>query len=49
MEIDEAIDLLRKNYAKACSLGFVRHKVAWALYQTWKESMEKAAKEVSRV
>lgn len=48
MEIDEAIELLRKNYAKACSLGFVRHKVAWALYQTWKAAAAEANREVSR-
>lgn len=49
MSLDEAIELLRKNYAKACSLGWVRHEVAWALYQTWKAAMEEGKKEVSRV
>ena len=38
MSIDEAIDLLRKEYEKARNLEFVRNPVVYALYQVWKQA-----------
>lgn len=34
--LDEAVDLLRKNYEKAKVALYVQRPLAWALYQTWK-------------
>ena len=34
----EAIALLRQNIEKANRNEYVRNKIAWALYQTWKEA-----------
>lgn len=36
-KLEKAVRLLRKNYDKAKSAGYVRNKLAWALYQTWNE------------
>lgn len=38
MTIDKAIDLLRKEHARAESLPYVHKPVAWALYQVWKKA-----------
>ena len=34
--LDEAVELLRKNYEKAKVTPYVQRPLAWALYQTWK-------------
>ena len=35
-EFDKEVRILEKAYANAQRLKFVRFKMAWALYQTWK-------------
>lgn len=35
-ELDKAIKVLREQYEKAQRLEWVRDKVAYALYQTWR-------------
>ena len=35
-EIDESIKVLKEQYEKAKKLDFVKNKIAYALYQTWK-------------
>ena len=35
-DIDKAIEELKKQYEKALELDFVKNKIAYALYQTWK-------------
>ena len=35
-EFEYAVDVLKKNYANAQRLSFVKSPIAWALYQTWK-------------
>lgn len=36
-ELDKAINLLKDEYERACNLIWVRNKIAYALYQTWKK------------
>lgn len=36
IELEKAIFILTKNYDRAQHLEYVRNKLAWALYQTWK-------------
>ena len=38
--LEDAIDLLKKTYARAVQLPFIHNPVAWALYQTWREISE---------
>lgn len=35
-EIDKAIKILKEQYEKAQKIDWVRNKIAYALYQTWK-------------
>ena len=35
-DIDKAIKVLKEQYEKAQKLEWVRNKIAYALYQTWK-------------
>lgn len=35
-QIEEAVELLRKNFEKAKVTPYVQRPLAWALYQTWK-------------
>ena len=36
--LHEAIELLKVQCTRAEQLSFVHNKVAWALYQVWKEA-----------
>jgi len=38
MTLEEAIEILKKNYDKAKQLKYINNPLAWALYQTWKEA-----------
>ena len=35
-DIDKAIKVLKEQYERALKLDFVRNKIAYALYKTWK-------------
>lgn len=35
-DIDKAIKVLQEQYEKAQNIDWVRNKIAYALYQTWK-------------
>ena len=35
-DLDKAIKILKEQYEKAQKLDWVRNKIAYALYQTWK-------------
>lgn len=35
-DIDKAIKVLRENYERAMKIEYVRDKIAWALYKTWR-------------
>ena len=35
-DLDRAIKVLTEKYAKAKKIGWIRNKIAYALYQTWK-------------
>lgn len=35
-ELDKAIKILKEQYEKAQHMDWVRNKIAYALYQTWK-------------
>ncbi len=45
MKLGTAIEHLFDNYQKARFDETIRDKVAWALYQTWKEADEKRKQE----
>ena len=36
-DLENAIKVLKEQYEKAKNLEYVRNKIAYALYQTWKE------------
>lgn len=36
-KLDKAIEILKAEYERALSLDYVRNKIAYALYQTWKK------------
>ena len=36
MLVEEAVELLQKNFEKAKVTPYVQRPLAWALYQTWK-------------
>ena len=38
MRLSTAIKRLKQYYELALTLDYVNDKVAWALYQTWKEA-----------
>lgn len=38
MTLERAIERLREQYERAEKLEYVHNKVAWALYQVWKEA-----------
>lgn len=38
MTFGDVIDLLLEYYEEAKSKGYIHKKLAWALYQTWKEA-----------
>ena len=42
MTIDEAIDLLKIQYAKAKTIPWVKTPLAYALYKVWKVADKKA-------
>lgn len=35
-QIEEAVELLQKNFEKAKVMPYVQRPLAWELYQTWK-------------
>lgn len=37
MTLEDAIELLRKEYEKASNTHYVNRPLAWALYHTWKK------------
>ena len=37
MTLEQAIELLRKEYREAKEMGFIKRPLAWALFQTWKK------------
>lgn len=41
MRLETAIKLLQKYYEIAKNNDWIRDKVAWALYQTWKDADRK--------
>lgn len=49
MRIDTAIRLLKKYYEQAIHNDYIKNKVAWALYQTWKEADNQTWKEADKV
>lgn len=38
MTLEKAIKRLKEQYERAEKMDFIHNKVAWALYQVWKES-----------
>ena len=34
-EFDYAVEILKRNYDRALSIGYVKMQIAWALYKTW--------------
>lgn len=44
MSIDKAIELLKKEYAKAQKQPYVKDPLAFSLYQTWKKVEQNAAR-----
>ena len=38
MSLQQAIELLKKEYDRAVKLEFVRDPLAYALFQTWKKA-----------
>lgn len=48
MNIGQAIVLLIENYEYAKKQDYIIKKVAWALYQTWKQVDEKKEKQNER-
>ena len=45
MTIAKALKLVRNKYEWAKAVPYINDPVAWALYQTWKESEEKPKKQ----
>lgn len=37
MTLEQAIELLRKEYERAKHIPYVKRPLAWALFQTWKK------------
>ena len=37
MTLEQAIELLRKEYERAKYIPYVKRPLAWALFQTWKK------------
>ena len=35
-KLDKAIKILKEQYEKAQKIDWIRNKIAYALYQTWK-------------
>lgn len=35
-EFDYAVEILKRNYDRALSIGYVKMPIAWALYKTWR-------------
>lgn len=38
MNLEKAIELLREYYESALKNDYIKNKVAWALYQTWRRA-----------
>ena len=38
MTIEQAIELLKKEYERAKNMEYVQNPLAWALFQVWKEA-----------
>lgn len=38
MTLEQAIELLRKEYERAKKMKYVQRPLAWALYQVWKKA-----------
>ena len=41
-DINKAIEVLKEKYERAQKLDWVKNKIAWALYQTWKKFDERS-------
>lgn len=35
-DLDKAIKILKEQYEKAQKMDWIKNKIAWALYHTWK-------------
>lgn len=44
MTLEEAIEMLKREYAKALKQKWIVSPLAWALYVTWKHADEHRAK-----
>ena len=49
MSLGTAIELLIDNYRYASDKEWIRDKVAWALYHTWKEADRKTEPTISKM
>lgn len=38
MTLEQAIELLRKEYERAKNMEYVKKPLAWALFQVWKKA-----------
>lgn len=38
MTLEQAIELLRKEYERAKNMDYVKKPLAWALFQVWKKA-----------
>ena len=38
MTLEQAIELLKKEYERANNMDYVQKPLAWALHQVWKEA-----------
>lgn len=38
MDLEKAIELLRKEYERAKHIPYVKRPLAWALFQVWKKA-----------
>jgi hypothetical protein len=38
MTLEQAIELLRKEYGRAKNMDYVKKPLAWALFQVWKKA-----------
>lgn len=44
MTIEQAIELLRKEYERAKNMEYVKKPLAWALFQVWKKADQSKTK-----
>ena len=38
MTLEQAIEMLKKEYQRARNMGYVEKPLAWSLYQVWKKA-----------